>query len=143
MDIARLRRRAVRLPRIPGEEPPSIECNEDAAKSPSTTERLRLCLVPTVAVVALCCAALAAAAGGQDRVTPESALLPDLDQEVPWDLEITRSGPGARPEFRLGFGSAVRNVGDGPLIISGRRRAAANGTMTADQIVESRGAGSP
>ena len=42
----------------------------------------------------------------------------------------------ARPEFRLGFGSAVRNVGDGPLIISGRRRAATNGTMTADQLVE-------
>ncbi len=110
------------------------------AKSPPTTERLRLCLVPTVAFVALCCAALAAADGGQDRVTPESALLPDLDQEVPWDLEITRTGPGARPEFRLGFSSAVRNVGDGPLLISGRRRAAANGTMTADQIVKSRGA---
>ena len=110
------------------------------AKSPPTTERLRLCLVPTVAVVALCCAALAAGAGGRDRVTPESALLPDLDQEAPWDLEITRSGPDARPEFRLGFGSAVRNVGDGPLIISGRRRAAANGTMTAEQVVESRGA---
>jgi Lysyl oxidase len=93
-----------------------------------------------VAVAALCCAALAAGAGGRDRATPESALLPDLDQEVPWDLEITRSGPGARPEFRLGFGSAVRNVGDGPLVISGRRRAAANGTMTADQIVKSRGA---
>ena len=110
-----------------------------ARRSP-TAERLRLCLVPTVAVISLCCAALAAGAGGRDRVTPESALLPDLDQEVPWDLEITRSGPGTHPEFRLGFGSAVRNVGDGPLIISGRRRAAANQTMTADQVVKSRDA---
>jgi hypothetical protein len=110
------------------------------AKRSSTTERLRLCVVPTVAAVTLCSAGLAIAAGGSDRVTPESALLPDLDQEVPWDLEITHSGPGARPGFRLGFGSAVRNVGDGPLIIAGRRRAAANGTMTADQLVKSSGA---
>ncbi len=111
------------------------------AKSSSTTERLWLCLVPTVAAVTLCSVALAAAPVGQGGATPESALLPDLDQEVPWDLEITQSRPGARPEFRLGFGSAVRNIGHGPLIIAGRRRAGANGTMTADQLVKSRGAG--
>src|SRR3954470_384149 len=43
--------------------------------------------------------------------------LPDLDQETPTGIRVTRTGPRFRPTYRLGFQSAVRNVGDGPLII--------------------------
>jgi hypothetical protein len=70
-------------------------------------------------------------------MTPESARLPDLDQELPWDLQVTSTGPSTAREHRLGFGSAVRNLGDGPLIVSGQRKSAAIPTMTADQLVES------
>jgi serine protease len=62
-------------------------------------------------------------------------LLPDLDQEYPSDLSVivARSASG-KPSYRLGFRSAVRNVGDGPLIIRGRRDATTP-TMVADQVV--------
>jgi Lysyl oxidase len=97
-------------------------------------------LVPALMAMAFCAAALAAVPGGRDPLAAESALLPDLDQELPWDLEITGSGRGARGQYRLGFRSAVRNIGDGPLIVSGRRDRAANATMTADQLIEGQGA---
>jgi Lysyl oxidase len=88
-----------------------------------TTERILVGLAPA----ALCAAALVVAPAGGAGLA-----LPDLDQEVPWELHVTRS----HGEYRLGFGSAVRNVGDGPLIISGRRERTAVPTMTADQLVE-------
>jgi glucose/arabinose dehydrogenase len=56
--------------------------------------------------------------------------LPDLDQETPTGLRITASGS----TYRLGFQSAVRNVGIGPLVIDGRRAARAP-AMTADQLI--------
>jgi Lysyl oxidase len=105
-------------------------------RSSSTTERVLVRLVPAVGAMVLCAAALAAAPGGTARVTPDSARLPDLDQEVPWDVQVTSTGPSTRWEYRLGFGSAVRNIGDGPLIVSGRRRWAGSPTMTADQLIE-------
>ena len=48
-----------------------------------------------------------------------------------------RLGPSTAREHRLGFASAVRNIGHGPLIVSGRRRWGAIATMTADQLIES------
>ena len=81
-------------------------------------------------------AALAAFPVGPHGAAPGPERLPDLDQEIPWDLQITRGGPKARPVDRLGFASAVRNVGDGPLIVSGRRGAAGIPTMAADQLIE-------
>jgi hypothetical protein len=90
-------------------------------------------LLPVIAATALSAATLAAAAGpdpgGSER-------LPDLDQEVPSELEITVAGTSARPVYRLGFRSAVRNVGRGPLLISGHRASADAATMTADQVIE-------
>ena len=106
------------------------------ARSSSTTERLLGRLVPAVGAIALCAAALAAVPGGSSGVTPDSARLPDLDQELPWDLQVTSRGAGRERQHRLGFGSAVRNVGAGPLIVSGRRRWAGMPTMTADQHIE-------
>jgi hypothetical protein len=66
----------------------------------------------TVAVVAALCAG--GPAGAAER-------LPDLDQEVPSQLDVAVSGSGAQRSYRLGFGSGVRNVGAGPLVIEGRR----------------------
>jgi Lysyl oxidase len=95
-------------------------------------------LAPTLLACAAATALLAAlvrsdpAAGGRPR-------LPDLDQLAPYQLEITPIGPAAHRRYRLGFASAVSNVGAGPLILDGHRDARAT-TMTADQVVEQDGA---
>ena len=90
-------------------------------------------LLPVIIALVLGGAAVAAWAGGAHPLSSASQRLPDLDQEVPWNLEVTRDE--ARGGYRLGFSSAVRNVGAGPLIVSGRRRAATP-TMTVDQLIE-------
>jgi hypothetical protein len=110
------------------------------ARNSSTAERVLVRLVPAVGAAALCAAAVAAAPGDTSEITTDSARLPDLDQELPWDLQVTSRGLGTSREHRLGFDSAVRNVGDGPLIVSGRRRWAGIPTMTADQLVQRAGA---
>jgi aldose sugar dehydrogenase len=84
--------------------------------------------------VALVMASRAAnAAGGTAR-------LPDLVQQVPRDLVITRAGASPRAPYMLGFRSAVSNVGDGPLVIEGHRPGGQIGTMLADQVVDRDGA---
>jgi lysyl oxidase len=93
-------------------------------------------LVSVIAALTLCAAALGATAGGSGDSPPSAERLPDLDQELPWDLQITGS-PG---RYRLGFASAVRNVGRGPLIISGKRPRVATRDMSASQLIERRGA---
>jgi hypothetical protein len=93
-------------------------------------------LVPVIAVLAVGAVAVAAAAGGSGDSARSGERLPDLDQELPWDLQIT----GTPGRYRLGFASAVRNVGRGPLIISGERPRVATPEMTASQVIERRGA---
>jgi hypothetical protein len=66
-------------------------------------------------------------------------LLPDLDQETPADLVLSLAGERRHPTYVLGFRSAVRNVGDGPLIISGHRHDRGIDTMVADQGITRRG----
>jgi lysyl oxidase len=89
-------------------------------------------LLPVVVALLLGVVAVAFSASGSQEPAPASQRLPDLDQEVPWNLEVTRDGGSG---YRLGFSSAVRNVGTGPLIVSGRRRAATP-TMKVDQLIE-------
>ena len=101
------------------------------ARNSTTTERVRLRLIPAVGAIVVCGAVLAAASGGTAGVTDGSARLPDLDQATPWDLQVTLANG-----YRLGFASAVRNIGDGPLIVAGRRAGAGSPTMAADQLVE-------
>jgi hypothetical protein len=88
--------------------------------------RLLPALVATLALAAA--AVIAAASADADRAG--RSLLPDLEQEVPSELVVTQAGT----EYRLGFRSAVRNVGAGPLIVDGRR-GAEQSTMVADQVV--------
>ena len=47
---------------------------------------------------------------------------------------------GKQPDYRLGFRSAVENVGDGPLIFDAHRPGLETGTMEADQLIEREGA---
>jgi hypothetical protein len=62
--------------------------------------------------------------------------LPDLEQEPPSGLIVTDGALDGQPgTYRLGFRSAVRNVGRGPLIISAHRRSRATPTMAATQLV--------
>jgi lysyl oxidase len=58
-------------------------------------------------------------------------LLPDLDQEPPSGLLMTQSPRG----WQLGFASAVRNIGAGPLTIDGHRIDRSEETMSAEQVV--------
>ncbi len=68
--------------------------------------------------------------------------LPDLEQEVPRDLGVRAVRGDAGVIYLLGFRSAVRNVGDGPLIVRGARRGRAVPVMAARQVVRLTGGGS-
>jgi hypothetical protein len=66
-------------------------------------------------------------------------LLPDLDQETPSQLEIREHVSGGQRSYLLGFRSAVRNIGDGPLIVEGHRPDTSTPSMTVDQVIERTG----
>jgi hypothetical protein len=80
--------------------------------------------------------------GGALRVSATTAgagapqRLPDLDQEVPSELTVAR----VDGRYVLGFRSAVRNIGAGPLIIDGHRPGADTAAMRADQVIVRDGA---
>jgi hypothetical protein len=82
--------------------------------------------VLTAAAVAtpLTAAHLSSAQDGQPR-----GLRPNLDQEVPRNLDLFVDGP----KLRLSFRSTTRNGGPGPLIVDGRQ--AGDGKMRAVQRV--------
>jgi hypothetical protein len=67
---------------------------------------------------------------------PHDERLPDLDQEAPSELELRVDTNRGHPSYRLGFRSAVRNVGAGPLIVTGTRADAGSATMTVNQLVQ-------
>src|SRR4051812_1816760 len=96
---------------------------------------LRLLPLP-LSLAGIPAAVLTAATASAGR--PDRARLPDLVQEVPSRLVVVRAQAPDGPEYRLGFRSAVRNVGSGPLIIDGHRSAEFD-TMVADQVIEYRG----
>jgi hypothetical protein len=91
--------------------------------------RFTLTLAAALTLVAAAAPA-ASAATGDER-------LPDLDQEAPAGLVVTRAGD---TDWALGFDSRVRNIGPGALSISGSRRHRRTRRMVADQIVERDGA---
>ena len=102
-------------------------------------KRALLRTVPALlAAVLLAAVAVAVSNSASSRAAAATELLPDLEQEVPTGLEITRHARA--PRWRLGFRSAVRNVGDGPLRITGRRPEPGVETMVADQVIEREGA---
>jgi hypothetical protein len=94
-------------------------------------------VLPALAAGAALLAAAVGQAGAHRSAGP--ALLPDLDQEAPANLIVTLAGSAAHPVYQLGFRSAVRNVGAGPLNISGSRHDGSVDTMVADQAIVRRG----
>jgi glucose/arabinose dehydrogenase len=65
--------------------------------------------------------------------------LPDLDQETPSQLKVREQISGGHRSYWLGFRSAIRNIGDGPLIIDGHRSdTRTSATMTADQLIDTK-----
>jgi Lysyl oxidase len=78
--------------------------------------------------------------GAQALASPRTSggeRLPDLDQETPSLLQIVSSRSGDSVSYRLGFRSAVRNIGAGPFVIDGRRTFPASDlVMEADQLVQ-------
>jgi hypothetical protein len=98
-------------------------------RDPRTRSLAVLLAAALVALVSTCAVVVAAQAG---RAAKAAALLPDLDQETPSDLRLRTLGPPGSRSYRLGFRSAVRNVGAGALVIRGNRWGAA---MKADQVL--------
>jgi hypothetical protein len=97
---------------------------------------LRIASAP-VAVALVLLAILVTAAPEADGI--DGLRLPDLEQELPAGLVVIRAQPSPGvAEYRLGFRSAVRNVGRGPLVIDGHRSGTDLTTMVADQAVERR-----
>ena len=82
-------------------------------------------------------AALAApgCGGGGSEAAPPVERLPDLLQKAPYGLSGETVRVAGRPRFRLGFASAVDNVGPGPLLIVGHRGRRGEGVMEATQVV--------
>ena len=105
----------------------------------SVARVLLLRVVPVLGALALVAAAMVLA-GGQTQAAAGSERLPDLDQAAPSRLSITRAGSADDPVYRLGFRSAVANVGDGPLAIEAHRPGRGTATMVADQLVDRDGA---
>lgn len=70
----------------------------------------------------------------EETISPApGSLLPDLDQQAPSGILVSRMAG----RIRLGFTSAVDNVGDGPIQIRGTRLGGAR-TMRADQLIHLR-----
>ena len=102
----------------------------------SATRGALLRLLLAIGAMALFAAVVGVSEGALSQTAPAPERLPDLDQELPSRLQVTRDGS----RFRLGFRSAVRNVGAGPLVVVGQRRGLDSPTMTADQLIQRRGA---
>ena len=86
--------------------------------------------LPSIAVVAVAAAALAACAG--DGAAPEGRLLlPDLDQAVPLAISLSRRGG----RDLVVFAAAMDNVGEGPLVVEGTRPTSRTPQMETRQVV--------
>jgi len=98
-----------------------------------STNRGRL---PAMLAVGLPAAALgpSGAARAQDGAPP-TALLPNLNQEIPGDLTIKQVRVGRRIRHRLGFTSAVDNLGAGPIRLIGHRPSTRQRSMIVDQVI--------
>jgi hypothetical protein len=94
-------------------------------------------VLPVVVAIAASAVPLTLAARTPSE-TSGASRLPDLDQVIPRELVVTRAPRGRG--YRMGFDSAVANVGDGPLIISAHRSGTDAPLMDADQLIEQDGA---
>lgn len=90
-----------------------------------------------MAMVAAAVLAMAGAlTGAVAGVLGDGALLPSLRQEPPYDISA-RTAPHGR--VVLTFASAVGNIGDGPLILNGRRSPGARTMKVTQEVVHADG----
>ena len=93
--------------------------------------------IPALAVSSALAVALAALSPAHAGAAAPDLRLPDLEQEPPSGLVLTSGAFGRHADrYHLGFRSAVRNVGLGPLVIHGRRPSRRTPTMAATQIIQ-------
>jgi hypothetical protein len=83
------------------------------------------------------CLLIAALAGGPPApaAAQTAELLPDLRQDVPLDWSLRAVPVDGRIHYRLGFRSAVENVGQGPLVVVASRPSIGEPLMTAEQKI--------
>jgi glucose/arabinose dehydrogenase len=105
--------------------------------------QIRLTIACVVALLAVTSAVFGATVRGQDTTLDATVRLPDLDQETPTDLDVRHQIRNGRNSYLLGFRSAIRNIGDGPMILEGHRPLpGSQPMMIADQVVDT-GADTP
>jgi hypothetical protein len=109
-------------------------------------ERVLMRMCASVGVVAVLAGALVVQTGQAARSTRSRSAssldrLPDLDQETPSQLQVKVFRSSSGLSYHLGFRSAVRNVGAGPLIVDGSRSVTSASQMRVDQVIERKGAG--
>jgi hypothetical protein len=81
--------------------------------------------------------AIAAFVPSRAGAAPGGWQLPDLEQEPPSSLVLSSDALDGHPgRYYLGFRSAVRNVGSGPLVIHGQRSSRRRPTMVATQLIQ-------
>jgi hypothetical protein len=93
-------------------------------------------LLSGAAAAGLCAALLATGASAGPSSRGQTELLPDLDQQTPTALRVANLSKSGPARYVLGFQSAVRNIGDGSLIIGGKRDSTSTPTMRAYQLVD-------
>jgi hypothetical protein len=99
-------------------------------------EPRRLSRLLTATVVAGACTAAIAGAATAGETPSAAELLPDLDQQTPTALRIANTSTDGRARWVLGFQSAVRNIGAGPLIVAGSRKSRQAATMAGHQLID-------
>jgi hypothetical protein len=95
----------------------------------------RLLLIAGIALPAAVATLVLAGQIRSDATEAAVDKLPDLEQATPYDLSGRTGGTESKPRFFLGFASAATNVGDGPLIVLGRRATVAQPVMRLVQHV--------
>ena len=99
-------------------------------------ERPRRLALLLGAVAVLVAAGSAFALGVTANRDGADDLLPNLVQAVPDELSGRTGGTVVAPRFFLGFESAAANLGDGPLIVLGRRGSVEEPQMTLRQQIQ-------
>lgn len=89
----------------------------------------RLLLIAGIGLPAAIAALVLAGQIRSDATATAVDRLPDLEQAPPYDLSGRTGGTEEKPRFFFGFASAAANVGDGPLIVRGRRATVAQPNM--------------
>src|SRR4051812_38846306 len=97
---------------------------------------VRTLLSASVAIAAYVSLLAASALAVRAPATTGGDLLPDLDQQTPSGLMISLASRRGPERYVLGFESAVRNIGDGPLIIAGSRASRRTPEMAARQLID-------